>query len=203
MSDEIITENEIGLLEFRDPETGELVAVQKPTPKMQEKIDSGKPIYVKKDYDLIKTEDGKKVADPESFPMEGKQKGRCVYPYNVDTSAAVIEYMCEGKTLREISKLKGMPPVATIYYWMAKHVEFKHDINVARKVRGEMFADEAIDIARSTSSMRSRADKLKIDTLKWAAKVNNPEQFSDTIKHTGDATNPITIVVDTGIRRNE
>jgi len=201
MSDEIIVENEIGLIEFRDKETGEIIATQKPTPKKQAKIDSGEPIKVKRDYDFIETEDGKSVADPETFPLSAKQKGRTVYPYNVDTCAAIIEYICEGLTLREISRKKGIPPVPTIHYWCAKHKDFKADMATARKIRGEQYADEAIDIARNTNSMRSRADKLKIDTLKWAAKVNNPEQFSDTIKHTGDVSNPIQIVVDTGIRR--
>lgn len=198
---EIIVENELGLVEFRDATTGEVTATQRPSDKQREKIDSGKPIYKKKEYDLIKTEGGKLVADPDTVPTKGRQKGRVVHPYNVDTSTAIIQYVCEGKTLREISNMTGMPPVSTIHYWATKYKEFKHDLDIARKVRGEMFADEAIDIARKTTSMKSRADKLKIDTLKWAAKVNNPEQFSDTVKHTGDANNPIQIVVDTGIRR--
>ena len=202
MSDEIIVENEIGLIEFPDKETGEVVATEKPSPKKKAKIDSGKPIYKKKKYDLEKTDNGKLVAKPETVPTSGKQKGRVVYPYNVDTANAIIESVCEGMTLRQIAKMKGMPPVATMYYWASKYKEFKSDLATARKVRGEMLADEALDIARATTSMKSRADKLKIDTLKWAAKVNNPEVFSDTIKHTGDASNPIQIVVDTGIKRN-
>lgn len=201
MSDETIQENELGMMEFRDAETGELVATQKPSEKQKQQIESGKPVYRKRDYDLIKTDNGKKVADPDTVPVEGRQRGRVVHPYNIDTANAIIESVCEGMTLREISNMKGMPPVSTMYYWMSKYKGFKHDLEIARKVRGEMFADEAIDIARKTTSMKSRADKLKIDTLKWAAKVNNPEVFSDTIKHTGDANNPIQIIVDTGIRR--
>ncbi len=201
MADEIVTENELGMVEFRDAETGEVVATQKPSKKQRKKINSGKPVYTKRKHELVKTENGKLVADPETVPVKGKQKGRVVYPYNIDTSTAIIQSVCEGMTLREISKMKGMPPVSTIHYWASKYKEFKHDLDIARKVRGEMFADEAIDIARKTTSMKSRADKLKIDTLKWAAKVNNPEQFSDTVKHTGDANNPIQIVVDTGIKR--
>jgi transposase-like protein len=134
--------------------------------------------------------------------VEGRQKGRVVYPYNVDTANAIIESVCEGMTMRQISKMTGMPPVSTMYYWVSKYKEFKHDLEIARKVRGEMLADEALDIARDTNAMKSRADKLKIDTLKWAAKVNNPEQFGDKVTHSGDSSNPIQIVVDTGIKRD-
>ena len=201
MSDEIIVENEIGLIEFKDKKTGEIVATQKPSAKKKAQIDSGRPIYKKKKYGLLKTENGKKVADPETFPVTGRQKRRVVYPYNIDTASAIIESVCEGLTLKDVAAMTGMPPVATIHYWSTKYPDFKRELKVARKIRGEAYADEAIDLARKTNSMTSRADKLKIDTLKWAAKVNNPEVFSDTIKHTGDAANPLQIVVDTGIRR--
>jgi hypothetical protein len=170
MSDEEIMENELGVLEFRDKKTGEVTATQKLSKRKQKRIDSGKPVYKKRKYDLVKTENGKKVADPETYPVEGRQAGRVVYPFNVDTATAVIESVAEGMTVREISKMKGMPPASTIYYWASKYKGFKHDLNMARKIRGEMYADEAIDIARNTTSMKSRQDKLKIDTLKWAAK---------------------------------
>jgi hypothetical protein len=200
--EEIITENELGMIEFRDAETGEVVATEKPSPKKKAKIDSGKPIYKRRKHELQKTDNGKLVAVPETVPTDGRQKGRVVYPYNVDTANAIIESVCEGMTMRQIAKMPGMPPVSTMYYWASKYKEFKSDLNTARKVRGEMLADEALDIARGTTAMKSRADKLKIDTLKWAAKVNNPEVFSDTVKHTGDAANPIQIVVNTGIKRD-
>jgi len=201
MADELITENELGLLEFRDPETGEIRAVQSPQRQMAKKIAEGKPIRVKRDYDLMETEDGKTVADPDSVKKIGRQRGRCIVPYTIDTHTAIIEYLCEGLTLREISSKRGMPPASTIHYWASKYKAFKHDMVEARKVRGEQFADEAIDVARNSSAMTSRADKLLVDTLKWAAKVNNPEQFGDAIVHKGDAAHPIQILVDTGIKR--
>jgi hypothetical protein len=197
MADEIITESEIGTLEFRDPETGEIRAVGKPQRRIQEKIDKGLPITVKKPYDMVETDDGRKVPDPNSIA----KRGNTLFAYNVDTCRAIIELVCEGKTLREISAMKHMPPVSTIHYWVSKYKAFKHDLSIARKVRGEQFADEAIDVARNSSSMTSRADKLLIDTLKWAAKVNDPEVFGDAVTHKGDAANPITILVDTGIKR--
>jgi len=198
---EKIVENELGMLEFRDEKTGEVTATQKPSPRQRKKINAGKPIRKKTKHELVETENGKMVADPETVPTVGRQRGRVVYPYNVDTCTAIIQSVAEGMTLRQISEMTGMPPVPTIHYWIAKYKEFKHDMEIAKKIRGEAFAEEAIDISRNTNAMKSRADKLKIDTLKWAAKVNNPEQFSDTVKHTGDANNPIQIIVDTGIRR--
>lgn len=42
-----------------------------------------------------------------------------------------------------------------------------------------------------------------MDTYKWAAEVNNPEQFGKRTKVVGDASNPVVFVIDTGIRRDE
>jgi hypothetical protein len=50
--EEIIVENEIGLIEFRDKETGEVIATEKPSPKKKAKIDSGKPLYKKRKHEL-------------------------------------------------------------------------------------------------------------------------------------------------------
>jgi len=199
---EIISENEAGLLEFRDAETGDLKATQKPQRQMAQRMAEGKKITKKLPYDLVKTEGGKMVADPESVLVVGRARGKTVYPYNITTAQAIVEYLCEGMTLRQIAQMKAIPPVSTIRYWATQHKEFKHAMDEAKIVRGEQFADEAVDVARKTTSMTSRKDKLKIDTLKWAAKVDNPEKFGDSVTHKGDAAHPITIVVDTGIRRN-
>ena len=61
----------------------------------------------------------------------------------------------------------------------------------------------AMEIASKTTAKKAKSDKLKIDTLKWGAKVGDSSQFSDSMVHKGDVNNPIQIIVDTGIRRTK
>ena len=75
----------------------------------------------------------------------------------------------------------------------------------AMESRGFLFQDKAISAAedaRGDSSEEVAAQRLKVDTYKWAAEVNNPEVFGKKTKIEG-TTAPTVIVIETGIRREE
>jgi hypothetical protein len=120
--------------------------------------------------------------------------------YSEAMGDSILKEVIEGATFSKIAKMKGFPPVVSMYKWMLNHEEFRENIKAARRMRAEMFHDKAIDIADGTTDKDEvLVNKLKIDTYKWAASVNDKETFGH-----GQATgggSGVTIIVNTGIER--
>lgn len=98
-------------------------------------------------------------------------------------SHSIGDLICEkvrtGTTISAIARDPQMPSLSAIYAWMSTNVEFKRRINDARKARAEHYHDLALDIALSTDNKDEvPVNRLKIDTLKWAAEKNDPERFN-------------------------
>ena len=128
---------------------------------------------------------------------------RTVWPYNEVTKNIICQFVMEGKTLKEIGKIKGMPPAHTIYYWIRKYPEFKQELEVAKELRAEHFHDKAIEVAEKSKKNTILQDKLKVNTYKWAAQVNNPKNFSGKPPEQKENNRPIAIVINTGIERDD
>ncbi len=127
-------------------------------------------------------------------------------PYSDMIAEAVCDKYQEGLSIRAISNLPGMPPYNTIFKWMRTYPIFGSRMREARNMRAFHFENKALEEAeglKDVTSEQIQAAKVKIDTFKWAAEVNNREVFGKSTKITGDANAPLSIVVDTGIHRDE
>lgn len=119
-----------------------------------------------------------------------------------DKARSIIEWISEGKTLRDWCRAHGVG-YTTVYDWMAKDEKFAEDIARARETGEEVIAQECLEIADDGTNdyvmtkqgvlldkeavLRS---KLRIETrLKLLAKWN-PKKWGERqqIEHTGKLT---------------
>lgn len=113
---------------------------------------------------------------------------------------AIAEKICtglaDGKSLRAICKLKGMPSKATVFRWLRDYPEFAHIYAIARDDQADMLADEVVEIADNAGSTKGGINKarLMIDARKWFAGVTRPKKYGSKItqEHTGAGGGPIT-----------
>jgi hypothetical protein len=70
---------------------------------------------------------------------------------------------------------------------------------------GQAFAEEAILVARESTSSTTATDRVLIETLKWAASKANPAEYGEkqTVEHQGTQTLQVKVVEDDAPVRNE
>jgi hypothetical protein len=213
MAEEKLTwrENALGDLEAVN-ERGEIVMTQ----KAKTHYSDGKPVNRKggpgkgrprkKDLEThhwMMTPEGKKIwvpkgTNPDHLP-------RKVWPISQTMDDMILGLVCEGHTVREIGAMEGYPPSSTIFLWLRTRPEFRAQFHEARKLRAEAYHDKAL-AAADGEDLHEKAvpfRRLKFDAYKWGAKVNDPGSFGDSLKHTGDANNPVAWVIGTGVPQPE
>jgi hypothetical protein len=124
----------------------------------------------------------------------------------VDT---IIEWVAEGKPLREFCRLEGSPAWRTVYDWLEKDEAFSARFARARSMGADAIAEEALAIADTPLEgvitttdedgiSTKREDmlghrRLQVDTrLKLLAKWF-PQKYGEKIEqlHVGDKDRPI------------
>lgn len=181
------TLNEQGLIEIYNAHTGELICVQT----------SYRDLLKDKFENLTKItrSDGTEVwiergIDP-SLVYHKKQLA-----FSPTLGDLICEKIAEGMmSLREILKDFGVP-YSRHLKWKRDNAEYEKNLLNAEKESGRVHYDEALALSRN-----SLDTKLKVETHKWAAKVNDPEKYGEKTKVTGDKDAPLRIILDTGIRR--
>lgn len=152
--------------------------------KMKRVIDArGKARFIPEGTELI-----------ESYSGSMNHKG---------TQRAIVQKYSEGLSVREISQLPGYPTVNAIYHQMYRDGAFKRMMKDARDLRGVVFEEKALAAANAADEKNVQSSRLKVDTFKWAAEVNNPEVYGKKTKIIGDPDQPIAFLIDTGIRRED
>lgn len=159
------------------------------------KTRTGRVAYVQKGLTKKKRED-----EIKKTPI----KTRIVWKYHEEIGNEICEMVSAGATLAEISRTEGYPPITTIFSWKATHRDFRENLREAIGNRAHTLRDKALETAdRTEDSSDVPAAKLKIDTYKWAAEKDNPTDFGPVTKQDQLPTQPIQILIDTGIDRRE
>jgi hypothetical protein len=132
--------------------------------------------------------------------------------YTPETANAIIEWIAEGKPLREFCRQDDAPAWRTVYHWLEAQPEFQARFTRARDVGADAIAEEALKIAdtpvegvrRETGGKDGDKEvyedmlghrKLQVETrLKLLAKWH-PKKYGDKIDHslTGKDGGPIVI----------
>lgn len=140
--------------------------------------------------------------------------GRPPQPVPQDIADAIVQWIAEGKTLREFCRQSGMPVYSTVYDWEEKDKDFATRIARARLTGEDVIAQECLEIAddgRNDWETRKNRDgseyqavnpeivnrsRLRIDTrLKLLAKWN-PRKYGERLAHTGpDGSGPVVFEV--------
>lgn len=130
----------------------------------------------------------KKRVDP-SVGTKKKKRGRPT-DYTKELGEKICGLMCDGKSVRAIGKMKGMPDAATIFRWAITNEEFYEQYAKAREVQAEKMFEEIIDISDETHGIiKSGAEKksgayangqrLRVDVRKWYLSKVLPKKFGD------------------------
>lgn len=122
--------------------------------------------------------------------------------YSEELAKAVCEEIANGKSLRQIEKIEGMPSRDSIRRWCCQKDEFQVHYAQAKKKYAESIVDELVDIAddgvndfmdeaakksgREFNSEHVQRSRLCIDTRKWIASKLLPKVYGDSLNVTGE-----------------
>jgi hypothetical protein len=88
----------------------------------------------------------------------------------------------EPKALKVLDCDRGIYSLACI-----KHPEFDEAVLEAKKQRADVFYEKIVDSVDTVLEKDEvPAAKLRIDTLKYLASVDNPDKYSEKVKHQHD-----------------
>jgi hypothetical protein len=183
--------NDDGYVEVIDELTGDTLYIQ----------DGKNDLY----RDKAQWFEERKVGDKIILVQKGIPAGKALrtqVPFSETRADIICQLIVEGHTIKSVCSMEDMPQYAVLCSWRRRFPHFDKSIKQARFDRAEHFHDMAIQEAASTRNKdEAPAQKLKVDTYKWAAGVADPDVYGTKTKVSGDAANPISFVVDTGIRR--
>ena len=179
------------LIQIIDREDGRVLKVQ------------GSPKSLKDEEFLIQDVEGyghvmvEKGIDPEVIRAMNLKS----WPYLETTAEIICELVSQGETLSILSEKFDLPPYGILARWRREHPEFEEKLREAYGARAETYHAEALEQAFAAHEDDVQSRKLKVETCKWAAGVDNPERFGARTKLVGDANAPLSLILDTGIRR--
>ena len=114
---------------------------------------------------------------------------------------AVLDGMAEGHTLqdtvRKVAKEKALAVTpGLVRTWIVAQEDWFKRYQKTKTLLGQAFAEEAIAIARESTSQTTATDRVLIETLKWAAAKANPVEYGErqTVEHQGAQTLQVKVV---------
>lgn len=129
------------------------------------------------------------------------------FEFSQEKANKICELITEGKSLRTIEKIRGMPTAGCIIRWLGRHPAFEQQYAQARKASTDALFEEILDICDNGSNdwMEQNAtgegrkiwkvngehiqrSKLRVDTRKWALSKLQPKKYGEkvTTEHTGN-----------------
>lgn len=104
---------------------------------------------------------------------------RTITPYDDELAAALLRRYSQGELLTEIMVDLGLPGLGTIWEWKIRNPNFAVQYSRARELSAEALELLALERAKSSTGMTAQADRLYVDTLKWAAAKRFPRMYSE------------------------
>lgn len=128
----------------------------------------------------------------------------------------VLDGMAEGKTLAdsvaEIARSQrkagktgaDVLTAGRVRRWIAEDEAYFSLYQRMKRMLGQAFAEEALKIARESTTSTTAMDRVLIETLKWSAAKANPVEYGEkqTVEHQGAQTLSVKIVEDDAPVRN-
>lgn len=185
-----------GVLELVDEETGKVIFREKKGPKNKVPLTKQGGTFHYVIDNAGRTVWCPKGTNPDDLP-------HVVYPYSEVTCSLILEKIASGMLLTQVCRLEGMPPYHVVNKWLLRYPDFKALMKEARLAKGEFYADKAIETAEEADEDNVQAHRLKVDTYKWAAEVNDRNTYGKNVKVSGDAEQPVAFMISTGIVREE
>jgi hypothetical protein len=123
----------------------------------------------------------------------------CATSFTQDLANTICDYLMDGKSLRQIEKIDGMPSARTVYRWLAEpgNAAFRQQYTCAREAQADIMGEDMLDIADDESNdfmtitkgdtsyvvenkeWTSRS-KLRVDARKWLMSKLAPKKYGDS-----------------------
>lgn len=139
----------------------------------------------------------------------GRPPGDMIYPNREQIKDEIVDWIAQGKTLRDFCRQDGMPSFVTVYDWLRDDKAFDLRFMRARDAGHDVIAEECAALADMEplavfdEAGNKRYDpgsiawrKMQIETrVKLLAKWN-PRKYGDRTVLAGDAEAPVAVAVD-------
>lgn len=110
--------------------------------------------------------------------------------YSKALTARLCAQLAQGKSLRTVCKMDGMPYIATVYLWFPKYPEFIEQYEKAIGDRTDAHIEDMLDIADNQNE-DAQSRRIRIDVRKWIASKLKPRKYGDKIEVSGDPDRPV------------
>lgn len=111
--------------------------------------------------------------------------------------AQVFEGMTNGHTVADTCRRLKLNP-GTVRKWLAGDAEWTAEYQRCRPMLGAALAEEAIRVARESTTQTTAMDRVLIETLKWAAAKSAPTEYGEkqVVQHEGQQTLQVKVLED-------
>lgn len=178
-------QNQEGLIELIDVNTGNVVAVQH----------SIREILKGKQADIheITTPDGRKVWVEKGLASRSLKHRH----YELDTVAMDLfcQNLTKGWSMKRSAEELGLD-INIIRQWRVRSPKFNDQIKLAKLARADEMHEKVLEEAEDSFDT-----KVRIDAYKYMAEKGNPEAYGQKTKIVGDPNAPLGFIIETGIRR--
>ena len=123
----------------------------------------------------------------------------------------VLDGMADGKTVADVvaayakeQRKGGEYDVLTagqVRRWITEDEKVFGEYQRMKRMLGQAFAEEALKVARVSTSNTTAMDRVLIETLKWSAAKANPVEYGEkqTVEHQGSQTLQVRVVEEEGV----
>ena len=92
--------------------------------------------------------------------------------------AMLFDHISEGKTVNSVIKSLDIS-IGGFYKWIEKDAKRGELLARARTRGGRSLAEQTIEIADSASPQEAQVAKLRVDTRRWLASKQAPDEYGD------------------------
>jgi Bacteriophage Sf6, terminase small subunit-like len=108
--------------------------------------------------------------------------GRKPMPFDPVRAAEFLERLERGEAIESICADKHMMSWPTVCRWKREFSGFAADYARTREASAESFEHLALAAARNATPEDFQANRLLVDTLKWAAAKRHPKVYGDKVE---------------------
>lgn len=115
--------------------------------------------------------------------------------YSAELADEVCALIAEGKSLRQITEMPGMPSRRFVQKWMTRYPDFREKYECAMMLLAEWWAHEIIDIAddrtgdftidedgrRTVDYENIQRSRLRCDQRRWLLSKILPKRYGDRV----------------------
>jgi hypothetical protein len=138
--------------------------------------------------------------------------------YTPEIGIAICVELADGKSLRTVCRMEGMPCTKTIFNWFRAHPEFLAMYTRAKEESADADAEDIKDIADDgrndwmacndpdnpgykLNGEHVQRSRLRVDTRKWLASKLKPKKFGDKLELGGPDGGPLQVQIIDPTRR--